>query len=95
MGLRKQLGAVSHVLGIDVFTQKWTPETEVEPQLMQAQILAAFRRLDFDAFDELFVSQMMLSAKGAIKSAEHCAEQVRWMRELFDIVFQNTWNRHH
>ena len=94
MGLRKQLASVSGALGIDVFTQKWTPEAEVESRLMQEPILAAFRRLDFSAFDELFVSQMMLSAKGEIKSAEHCAEQVRRMRELFDSIFRDAWDRH-
>ena len=94
MGLRKQLASVSGALGIGVFTQKWTPETEIEPRLMQEPILAAFRRLDFGAFDELFVSQMMLSARGEIKSAEHCAEQVRRMRELFGFIFRDAWDRH-
>jgi hypothetical protein len=54
----------------------------------------AFRQLDYAAFDELFVSQMQLNAKGTIKSAEHCAEQIRCMRELFDVVFRDAWNRH-
>jgi hypothetical protein len=94
MGLRKQLCKVSGALGIDVFTQRWTPEAEVEPRLLHEPILEAFRRLDFGGFDELFVSQMMLSAKGEIKSAEHCAEQIRRMRELFDIIFRDAWNRH-
>ena len=94
MGLRKRLGAVSSALGTDVFTQMWTPEAEVEPQLMQERLLGVFLKLDFNAFDELFVSQMTLSARGAIKSAEHCASQVLWMRELFDIVFRDAWNRH-
>ena len=94
MGLRKQLASVSAALGIDVYTQKWTPEAEVEPRLMQEPIFSAFRRLDFSAFDELFVSQMTLSAKGEIKSAEYCAEQVRRMRELFEFIFRDAWDRH-
>lgn len=95
MGLGKQIGLVSNALGIDVFTQVWTPEAEVGRHLMQDHILLAFRRLDFSAFDELFVSQMMLSSKGALQSPDHCAEQIRRMRELFEIVFRDAWNRHH
>lgn len=94
MGLRKRLSAVSNALGIDVFTQMWTPESEVEPHLMREQILEAIRKLDFAGFDELFVSQMMLSAVGRIKSAEHCASQIRAMRDLFEIVFRDAWKRH-
>jgi hypothetical protein len=95
MGLRKQIGLVSNALGIGVFTQEWTPEAEVERYLMQDHILLAFRRLDFAAFDELFVSQMMLSSKGALQSADHCAEQVCRMRELFELIFRDAWGRRH
>src|SRR5262249_36922213 len=90
MGATTRLPRVSGELGVAVYSPKRFTEAAISVHLLTPAVSALIRRLHFAPIRLLFFNSIQITVPSELISPEHCAQQVRLLRELLLTISHET-----